>query len=152
IGNLADCANTEIIATWNDSRAGLRNYARMGTFNSCGSATPTPTATPSDARICSWESVAPYFIPVEGAAVTSDGTYVYSFGGGTNNGGAPTDLAQRYDPGTDSWVSLEPLPIPLSRARATYAAATNKIYLFGGRDAFFDTLYTLYVYDIASNS
>jgi N-acetylneuraminic acid mutarotase len=100
--------------------------------------------------LSSWSIVANYPEILESPAVSSDGTFAYSAGGGMNF--VPTNGFYRYDPVADTWTTLASLPQALFDAHATYAANVNKIYVFGGIDASFNVLNTTYVYDIATDS
>jgi N-acetylneuraminic acid mutarotase len=113
-------------------------------------AVPTPTPTPPCGNPGAWSFAAPYPETLESAAITTDGTFAYGAGG--DFAGVPTAGFYQYDPVGNSWSALAPLPQPLFDARSTYAANTNKVYVFGGLDANFNVLNTTYVYDVASNS
>src|SRR4051794_37049796 len=65
----------------------------------------------------SWDQKRAFPVPVAGAAVASQGGMVYSFGG-TITGTQASNIAYKYDPGTDSWMTLAPLPAPRSIASA----------------------------------
>lgn len=64
------------------------------------------------------------------AGVSCDGTVMYLFGGQT--GSAIVDEALRYNPETDQWTNLAPLPLALTNFQA--ACVGNTIYLVGGYD------------------
>jgi N-acetylneuraminic acid mutarotase len=100
--------------------------------------------------LSSWSIVANYPEILESPAVSSDGTFAYSAGGGMNF--VPTNGFYRYDPVADAWTTLASLPQTLFDARATYAGNVNKVYVFGGIDAAFNVLNTTYIYDIATDS
>jgi N-acetylneuraminic acid mutarotase len=100
--------------------------------------------------LSSWSIVANYPEILESPAVSSDGTFAYSAGGGMNF--VPTNGFYRYDPIANAWATLASLPQALFDARAAYAANVNKIYVFGGIDAGFNVLNTTYIYDIATDS
>ena len=96
-------------------------------------------------RTLAWQVVAP--MPLARAPVgTSDGTYVYVFGGA----GYDTS-AFRYDPATNTWTTLADMPTGAFGASAVYYPPTNQIYVFGGL-LFGNTTDTTRIYDIASNS
>ena len=100
--------------------------------------------------LSSWSIVANYPEILESPAVSSDGTFAYSAGGGMNF--VPTNGFYRYDPVADTWTTLASLPQALFDARGAYAGNVNKIYVFGGIDAGFNVLSTTYIYDIATDS
>jgi N-acetylneuraminic acid mutarotase len=122
----------------------------------CGGGTPTPTptasptCTPGGGTPGPWMGVANYPEVLESAAVTSDGTYGYGAGGDFAN--VPTAGFYRYDPMSNSWTTLAPMPTALFDARSTYASNVNKVYVFGGLDINFNVLNTTYVYDVGLNS
>jgi hypothetical protein len=93
--------------------------------------------------LSSWSIVANYPEILESPAVSSDGTFAYSAGGGMNF--VPTNGFYRYDPIANAWATLASLPQALFDARAAYAANVNKIYVFGGIDAGFNVLNTTYM-------
>lgn len=113
----------------------------------CGSPSPTPTPSITPIPSCvSWEYKAQYPIPVTEMATATDGSSVYVFGGRTFQ--AITDTANRYDPGTDSWVPLQNMPNgPDSRLFAQYGG-NGKIYVMGGTTG--GSLNR--IYDIATNT
>jgi N-acetylneuraminic acid mutarotase len=68
-----------------------------------------------------------------GAAAGADGR-IYAFGGINDTFNGSLDSLERYDPATDSWSTLAPLPI----GRANHAAAAGadgRIYAIGGNDS-----------------
>ena len=73
--------------------------------------------------------------------------------GGTRIGFYPivnTDIAERYDPKEDKWITLEPMPSKRSGSSAVSINNTKTIYVFGGVD--FPTTYNNNEkYDIKSN-
>lgn len=86
-----------------------------------------------DPRSDSWTAAAP--MPTARAwlaAATGRDGRIYAFGGGTQCGGPVVlDTAEAYDPRTDSWTTLAPMPT----ARALATAVTGKdgrIYVIGG--------------------
>jgi len=107
----------------------------------------TPTATPC-ASVGSWVEQAPYSIAVSGHAVVSQGGNVYSFGGIVNNSAITN--AYKYDPTTNTWTSIAPLPA----ARGWFSGASDGtyVYLLGGVDQNFNTTATLWRYDPVSNT
>ncbi len=69
----------------------------------------------------------PYF--ASGVACASWNGYLYTFGG--FNGTEETDDAYRYDPRTDRWEQLSPMPGG-GRSQAMAATAGGRIYVLGG--------------------
>jgi N-acetylneuraminic acid mutarotase len=90
-------------------------------------------------------------------ATTSDGTYVYAFGGYhfPEAAGSTLDTVYRYDPAANTWTTLAAMPHPAIVASAVYYPPTNKIYVFGGSTRTPDPIVdfdTTLIYDIASNT
>ncbi|HEX6125436.1 MAG TPA: kelch repeat-containing protein [Pyrinomonadaceae bacterium] len=104
-----------------------------------GTPEPTPPCGP-------WQYKAPYPFGVHDAAVASDGTHVYVFGGQT--GGFGHAEVNRYDPRNDTWTPREALTFGNeSRFRASYGG-NGKIYVMGG----INNVRHNRIYDIASNT
>ena len=61
---------------------------------------------------------------------SSDGRAAYAFGGLAATG--YLSATHRYDPATDTWTALPPLPLPVADASAVFAPNTGNLYLFGG--------------------
>ena len=122
---------------------GCINWTRKTT---CVTNTPDPDQVfRLSGRSLAWQVVAP--MPQARAPVgTSDGTYVYVFGGA----GYDTS-AFRYDPAANTWTTLADMPTGAFGASAVYYPPTNQIYVFGGL-LFGNTTDTTRIYDIASNS
>ena len=72
---------------------------------------------------------------------------LYSFGGIISS--ADTNLAYRYDPGTDTWTALANLPQALSGASAV--SDGTYIYILGGSVGG-NPVNTLYRYNPATNT
>jgi len=82
---------------------------------------------------------------------------IYAIGGTTELGYEPSSVVgtnECYDPGSDMWTTLEPMPTP----RTNFAIATyeGKIYCIGGYTAEqvppYSPISVIEVYDIATNS
>src|SRR4029077_16108222 len=97
---------------------------------STGPRTP-PASIPAGAA---GGGVAPLPQTLFGPATTSDGTYVYAFGGYhfPEAIGSTLDTVYRYDPAANTWTTLAAMPHPAIVASAVYYPPTNKIYVFGG--------------------
>ncbi len=89
-----------------------------------------PTATPAcgPPALSPWQPAQPLPTAVRLPAVASDGRYAYAAGGL----GGGSDQFVRYDPPTDTWQTLPPLPTPVTGATLLFAPSTGKLYLFGG--------------------
>ena len=91
------------------------------------SATPVPpSATPLPSNI--WLARAPYPIPIQDEAVVAQGGLLYSFGGSSAGGGVTN--AYRYDPSSNGWSALAPLPESLLALSAV--SDGTYIYLLNG--------------------
>ncbi len=82
------------------------------------------------------------------AAVTIDGK-IYTVGGNSNS-----EKLEGYDPDSDTWVLLAPIPSPRQHINYSAAAVGKKIYVFGGierkGDQFLGVINKNEVYDIES--
>src|SRR5881227_2366112 len=100
-----------------------------------------------------WTFIADMPVDLYGAACVSDGTSIYCAGGYSFSFPGLVPQLIRYDPGTNTWTTLAPIPVPSSMASAAYYPPTNKIYVFGGSDPDAQTVNNLnQIYDIASNT
>src|SRR5438309_5058672 len=100
-----------------------------------------------------WTFIADMPVDLYGAACASDGTSIYCAGGYSFSFPGLVPQLIRYDPGTNTWTALAPIPVPSSMASAVYYPPTNKIYVFGGSDPDAQTVNNLnQIYDIASNT
>ena len=101
----------------------------------------------------SWRSLPPLpaaYPAVENPTVVALGGALYVAGGATDAfSGAVANLA-RFDPATQAWTSLAPLPAP--RAGAAGQAIGGKLYVAGGMDAAGSSRRELFVYDPAANA
>ena len=100
-----------------------------------------------------WTFIADMPVDLYGAACASDGASIYCAGGYSFSFPGLVPQLIRYDPGTNTWTPLAPIPVPSSMASAVYYPPTNKIYVFGGSDPDAQTVNNLnQIYDIASNT
>jgi hypothetical protein len=81
---------------------------------------------PSD----SWSSGASLPEPISGAATAAWNGKLYLFGG-TRPGGVVSSTTYVYDPSTDQWTEISPMPGG-ARAFAVAATLNDKIYVVGG--------------------
>ena len=109
--------------------------------------TPTPTASPCGSP-SSWVLKAPYPQLVQQAGVTTDGNSIYVFGGYDNNISSAYNSVNRYNPGSDSWTPLAPMPTGGDYGVAAEYGENGKIYVMGGGRS--PTLNR--IYDIASGT
>ena len=82
-----------------------------------------------------WETLAPRPVKAQGYALSRCGDYLYAFGGFAYSGAhrpgwQSLNFVDRYDPRSNQWQRLAPMP----RARSSHAAIelNDKIYLVGG--------------------
>ncbi len=120
------------------------------------SASPTPTATtaPSCTPV-SWQTVTSFPNPgVQGAQATASGTLVYLAGGYSFLTGLDVNNFRSYDPATDTWTNLVPVPdSKVTVASAVYSPVNNKVYIFGGESVATSTVTnTTWIYDVATNT
>ena len=88
-------------------------------------AAATRVPAPDSCDLGAWTTQAAIPDPVYGAAMAAQGDMLYSFGGGS----AGTD-AYRYDPGTNAWTPIAPLP-----AEHLYGSAVSDgtyVYILNG--------------------
>ena len=86
-----------------------------------------------------------------GPALASDGTYVYLFGGQREVDLDPQHYVRRYDPATDAWTTLFPLPEDIRSATAVYGG-NGRIYVFNGLGFYANTRARTYIYNIAGDT
>src|SRR5262245_28170909 len=105
-----------------------------------------------------WVNVAPLPQSLFGGAATTDGTYVYVFGGYhfPEGPGSTLDTVYRYNIQADTWTTRAPMPQKALGASAVYVPWVNRIYVFGGSTRVPDDPVVVYdatrVYDIATNT
>jgi len=104
--------------------------------------TPAPSCTPGP-----WVSRADYPFEADSAALATDGTYAYAFGGSSSNGGGQHAEANRYDPATNSWTPLASMSGQDFYLHGEYGG-NGKIYVIGG--GFYQRANR--IYDIDTNS
>ncbi len=75
----------------------------------------------------SWEVKKEPMFPRSNHAVAALGNKIYVFGGNDS-----ASKAEAYDPGTDRWKEIAPLPSPRMHINYSAAVCNNKIYLIGG--------------------
>ncbi|MCG3125366.1 MAG: hypothetical protein CHACPFDD_00184 [Phycisphaerae bacterium] len=77
---------------------------------------------------------------------------LYGIGGGPGAGGPNSGYCDRYDPVSDAWSVLAPMPTPAADACAAYDGAGH-VLVFGGIDAAGNArLANVAQYDVASNA
>ncbi len=98
---------------------------------------PQGVVTEYDASSETWTAKKNMLIPAHHAAAVELGGKVYVFGGFVGRAGAigwqPIANALVYDPATDSWKDLAPMPT--ARGSAAAVVVDGKIYVIGGAHA-----------------
>src|SRR6476619_6121727 len=122
-----------------DTWGGSNEITRVSGF---ATPTPAPSCTPGQ-----WVSRAGYPFDADSAALATDGTYAYAFGGSSSNGGGQHAEANRYDPATNSWTPLASMASQDFFLHGEYGG-NRKIYVIGG--GFYQRLNR--IYDIDTNS
>ena len=107
---------------------------------------PSPTPTATLAPINTWAARAAYPIPIQDEAVVAQGAFLYSFGGHTTAGA--TSAAYRYDPATDNWAAIAPLPAGSGYEALSAVSDGTLIYLINGAP----DLRHLFSYDPSTNT
>jgi N-acetylneuraminic acid mutarotase/glucose/arabinose dehydrogenase len=87
---------------------------------------------------------------VENPAVVAFDGKLYAFGGATDPFTGAVSNAAVFDPNTNAWTSLAPMPT--ARGGATAQAINGKIYVVGGMDSTGASLAVVEVYDPATNT
>ena len=108
---------------------------------------PTATSTPACGAAVAWrvEPPMPSARAYAGGAVVNNQFYVIS----GFSGNAPDPAVARFDPATNSWATLSPIPTPISQARV--AALGTKIYAAGGfNNGFGGQSTSMQIYDTAT--
>ncbi|HET6261690.1 MAG TPA: S-layer homology domain-containing protein, partial [Chloroflexia bacterium] len=87
-----------------------------------------------------------------GSTAASDGIAVY-VAGGTADGTVPSDSLRRYNPATNIWTSLAPMPNNSFRANAVYAPNVGRLFVFGGDSLIGGSVYNITrIYNPGTNS
>ena len=111
-------------------------YVLSGLDNAPGPATHTPTGFnwQYDLTTNAWTSRKSMPTPAHHVAVATWNDKIYVFGGfvrpPTLAAWQPTSNAWEYDPATDGWKALAPLPTPRGAGQAV--EVSGKIYVIGG--------------------
>ncbi|MGW9432768.1 Kelch repeat-containing protein [Streptomyces decoyicus] len=105
----------------------------IGGYGASANKGPVATAEVYDPRTGKWSRLASMPSPLgQTAGATGLDGRIYVFGGDTSFGpGSQSAIAFAYDPKTNSWTKIAPLP----EARNTHAAAIGgdgRIYVMGG--------------------
>ncbi len=74
---------------------------------------------------------------------------LYVAGGGSSGSGTITAVLEAYDPSTNAWTTLAPMPSPVGDAAST--VIDGKLYVFGGYNGT-SSVATVQVYDPLRNT
>jgi N-acetylneuraminic acid mutarotase len=112
-------------------------------------ATSTPIATPT-CQPSGWDALTPYPVEILDHAVAAQGGIIYSFSGVSSATVVPNSY--KYNPATNSWVTIAPLPS--ARQLASAVSDGTYIYILGGSDGYLggNLTSTLFRYDPATNT
>jgi N-acetylneuraminic acid mutarotase len=123
-------------------------------YGATGSAQPLPLISADVPSTCSaWLVRTPFPAPwAYGVAATSDGTYAYVAGGYSYDIDMTLNVFRRFDPVSNTWTVLAPMPDAVFTASAVYSPINNKVYVFGGEGPFNVVSRATRIYDIASNT
>ena len=92
----------------------------------------TNSAEVYDPTTNSWSNIASMNYPRAGAStVISKSGHIYVIGGGTGDNSGQVTYNERYNPDTNTWTILAPMPVGLSVKAAHIDAANKYIYVFG---------------------
>jgi hypothetical protein len=139
--------------TYTPTTCGTPSATPTSTATSAATATSTATATGSPACTPSAWQAGPAQPParyaIQGAVGTDNKLYV---AGGQSIDNPPIVYNQfsRFDPATNTWSNLAPLPVALGQG--TVGAANGKVFLAGGFTGGTSVTNALQIYDIASNT
>src|SRR4029077_2740542 len=145
---LAVCAIPFALAQRNTTK---RSVAKPNVTVTAGAKTrPLP---PQGTCPTPWAFVASMPLDLYGAASASDGTFGYFAGGYSFSFPGTVNVFNRYDPATDTWTPLAPMPTGAAMGVGVYYPTTNKFYVFGGAEFDSGTNYDLtQIYDIATET
>jgi len=95
-----------------------------------------------------WHDGASIPVPGDHLAAASDRSYLYAVGGRKFDSRNNTNAVQRYEPATDRWTPLAPLPKPLSGTGA--AIINGQLLVAGGENTTPTVVSTVQAYDLAA--
>ncbi len=118
-----------------------------------GSSTTASVEANWSAPAQGWTDVAPLPRDVYGSPTTATEGRVYSGGGYSFTAGGMVQNFQSWNPDTNVWTPLAPLPDLLNLEGSLVYGHNGKIYLFGGEDAVASTVSSATrIYTIATNT
>ena len=139
------------ILSWNDTQitAKVPNTGGLGRFVKVIDSSGRESVEP--ATVTAWSLKSSSLIGTYSSAAVGYNGKIYRFGGYTDTTGTITitNAVEVYDPSTDSWTNVSPMPT--SRANLTAAEAGGSIYVIGGYSGTSD-LNTVEAYDPSANA
>jgi non-specific serine/threonine protein kinase len=99
----------------------------------------------------SWRSGAPIPTQREHLAAASDGSYAYAVGGRQLSSEANSDALERYDPQSDSWEQLPPMPTARGSLGGAAVIKDDGLIVVGGEEPT-TVLGTVEVFDISEQA
>jgi N-acetylneuraminic acid mutarotase len=97
----------------------------------------------------SWHDAPAIPFPGDHLGAVTDGTYAYAIGGRNLKSSANNNHLQRFDPATNTWSQLTPLPVANSDMGAVYV--NGQLITFGGENAF-SVFNTVRSYNLATKT
>ena len=97
----------------------------------------------------SWHDAPAIPFPGDHLGAVTDGTYAYAIGGRNLKSSDNNNHLQRFDPATNTWTQLTPLPVANSDMGAVYV--DGQIVTFGGENAF-SVFNTVRSYNVATKT
>ena len=97
----------------------------------------------------SWHDAASIPVPGDHLGAVTDGTYLYALGGRTLEASSNHNAVQRFDPATNQWTQLTPLPVANSDMGAAYVG--GQLITFGGENGL-KVSGSVRAYDLASKT
>ena len=90
---------------------------------------------PADPGGGAWVAAAPLPKPRGHLAGAAVGNRIYAIGGADRHDPTPLDVpwVHRYDPASDSWTEVAPLPVPRSHFEQSTVVRDGRIVILGGR-------------------
>jgi len=124
---------------------------RLSTSGPCSGGPYVGTVEKYDIDTNTWTTVAPLPNPRSDLAAVAHGGKIFVFGGGTGTPSAPsvTNEVDMYDPQTNTWTTLAPMPT--ARASLVAGHSGNLVFAMGGTNGA-SALNVNEVYDISGNS